>query len=165
MMHGLEIERKWLLDLSNIPRDFDSAEKIQRIEQAYVSFAPTIRIRMINEEQFILTVKSHGGTGSGKFSRIEYELEISAEEYRTLMQKHEGNVIRKTRYVFPAENGLKEEVDIFSGDLAGLAYLEIEFPDEASAAGYPDPEFALRDVSDDKRYTNAALARDGITLQ
>lgn len=164
-MQGLEIERKWLLDLSNIPRDFDSAEKIQRMEQAYISFSPTIRIRMINEEQFVLTVKSHGGKGSGKYSRTEYELEISAEEYRNLMQKHEGNIIRKTRYVFQAENDLKEEIDIFSGALAGLAYLEIEFPDEASAAAYPGPAFAVRDVSDDKRYTNAYLSANGITLQ
>ena len=51
---------------------------------------------------------------------------------------------------------------MFSGALQGLAYLEIEFPDVASAENYPTPGWVLTDVTRDLRFKNSALAQDGM---
>lgn len=158
-MKNYEIERKWLLDPDHIPFDLSSAARTEKIEQAYISFRPTIRIRSVNGSKFILTVKS--GSIKGQLARQEYELELTGAEFDELMKKCEGSVIRKTRYCFPAENGLTVELDVFEGEFTGLVYMEIEFPDEESAKAYPTPSFAMKDVSDDKNYTNAALAKQG----
>ena len=70
--------------------------------------------------------------------------------------------IRKTRYVYARPDGLKEEIDIFEGSLQGLAYLEIEFPDEASARAFPDPAWITRDVTCIPEYKNSSLAEFGL---
>ena len=55
---GMEIERKWLIDVNNIPYDLNSLDH-DDIEQAYISFKPTIRIRKIsNKGEYVLTIKS-----------------------------------------------------------------------------------------------------------
>ena len=53
-------------------------------------------------------------------------------------------------------------IDIFHGDLDGLAYMEIEFPDFSSAEKYQTPDWVIADVTDDIRYKNGHLARYGI---
>ena len=155
-----EIERKWLISAGRVPYDLTRAEK-QTMEQAYVSFDPTIRIRRINDgERHVLTVKARSGNGSALVRREE-EFDISAESYAFLMRKHEGCVLTKTRYKVRNADGYTEEIDIFEGDLAGLAYLEIEFPSVEKAAAYPSPSWVDKEVTEDPAFTNAALARFG----
>lgn len=152
----MEIERKWMIDRTKLtfrPEELPS----QKIEQCYVCFSPVIRIRKINEgERYILTVKSP----REGIAREEFELPLTKEEYETLYEKREGNVIRKTRYI-KKEGNLNWEIDFFEGDLEGLSYMEIEFPSEEEARDYPIPGFATADVSDDPRYANAGLAQFG----
>ena len=158
----MEIERKWLVEKSKIPYDFEKLEKF-RIEQAYISFLPTIRIRSINNEKFVLTIKSRSGTDSF-LSRKEAEIEISREEYNSLMKKASGRIIEKTRYLFRREDGLLEEIDVFEGEFSGLCYLEIEFESEEKAKDFPSPEWVEKDVTADKKFTNGSLARNGMPI-
>ncbi len=83
------------------------------------------------------------------FVREEHEWLISKEEYDKLLTKKEGNTINKTRYRFKDEKGIEMEIDIFSGDLKGLAYLEIEFVDTESANKYLTPNWVVKDVTTD----------------
>lgn len=152
-----EIERKWLVDKDKIPFDL-SKETPHKMKQAYISFSPTIRIRSTNDKNFVLCVKSKPKKGS--LSRTEFELEITKEQYDALMLKTEGNVVSKTRYCIK-HGGYTMEFDIFDGSLDGLCYMEIEFPSEEAAMSYPDPEWAIKDVSFDHRYKNTALAQLG----
>jgi Uncharacterized protein conserved in bacteria len=153
----MEIERKWLVDPAKIPYKLNKLER-EEIEQAYISFSPVIRVRSINEKIFFLTVKTNPLEGNGQFSREEHEFPITSEDYSKLLAQSKGRIIRKTRYINPLSSGLKEEIDIFSGDLQGLAYLEIEFPDEQTAENYSSPEWVERDVSNEPGYSNADLA-------
>lgn len=158
----MEIERKWLVERERIP--YDLAEYASyAIEQAYVSFSPTIRIRKINGgEQYVLTVKTHPeNLAHPGLQREEVEVPLSAAEYAALLQKTAGNVVSKTRYVVPLENGWKQEIDIFHGALDGLVCMEIEFPDTDSAEKYPDPAWVTADVTYDFRYKNSSLAEYG----
>lgn len=159
----MEIERKWLVCPGRIPYDLP-ALRSYTIEQAYISFYPTIRIRKINNgEKHILTVKTHPeGMKHAGLQREETELPLSAHEYNALMKRVCGTVIRKTRYLHEISEGLTEEIDIFHGALEGLAFVEIEFPDTESALKYPDPVWAERDVTFDNRYKNSSLAENGL---
>ena len=157
----METERKWLIDEQNIPYDLTQAEKWE-IEQAYISFTPTIRVRSINGSEYILTVKGPPLEGTKHLSREEFEIALSEKSFCALLKKHEGAVIRKTRYLVPRPDGLTEEIDIFRGALRGLAYLEIEFETEAQALAFPAPAWVTREVTCEKGYSNGALARHGM---
>ena len=152
----MEIERKWLIDKDNIPYELERLES-QEIIQAYISFSPTIRIRkIVNTDKNILTIKNKSKDNG--LSREEYEIEISDEQFSNLIRKCEGKIISKTRYIVKEDNH-KLEIDIFHGDYEGLAYLEIEFEDVESAKNYPDPDWVIKDVTSDGRYSNASLAK------
>jgi len=157
----VEIERKWLIDKNNPPYALEGGE-VWETEQAYLAFDPVIRIRSVNGTRFFLTVKSlpRGHEGS-LLSREEYEIPIPRKTFENLRKKAEGTVLSKTRYRVCIGDNLLAETDFFHGELEGLAYLEIEFPDEKTARDFPDPPGVLMDVSDDPLFTNAALARRG----
>lgn len=154
-----EIEKKWLIRVSDIPYDLSQAEKYE-IVQTYLNFSPEIRIRNINNSEYVLTIKCD--TALKGFVREEHEWLISKEEYDNLLTKKEGNTITKTRYRFINEDGIEMEIDIFSGKLEGLAYLEIEFVNTESAENYKAPDWVIKDVTTDLNYKNGYLARYGI---
>lgn len=155
----MEIERKWLVKKENIPYNLDTLESFD-IEQAYISFDPAIRIRKINDyERCILTVKS--GTLSA-FVREEFETDISAESYNNLIRKAEGTVITKRRYLNKRDDGLLEEIDVFSGELEGLCYLEIEFESEKQCVDFETPDWVYDDVTEKDGFSNAELAKNGM---
>ncbi len=159
LKYDSEIEKKWLIRQEDIPYDLSQAEKYE-IVQTYLNFSPEIRVRNINNNEYILTIKCD--TALKGFVREEHEWLISKEEYDNLLTKKEGNTINKTRYRFKDEKGIEMEIDIFSGDLKGLAYLEIEFVDTESANKYLTPNWVVRDVTTDLSYKNGYLARYGI---
>jgi CYTH domain-containing protein len=161
---GIEIERKWLLDVDNIPVDFEKeADERWEITQSYVNFSPEVRVRKLvggeDEVFYIMTVKSDM-TVDG-LSREEREWYISEEEYDHLLTKSEGDTIVKTRYRVDRD-GLHYEYDIFHDQLSGLAYLEIEFTSEEAARDFEQPSYVVRDVTAEKRYKNQELARYGM---
>ena len=154
-----EIERKWLIDVKDIPYDLSKAEKYE-IVQTYINFSPEIRVRNINNNEYILTTKCD--TSIKGLTREEHEYIITQDEYEKLLSKGEGNTIYKTRYRLINEDNIEIEIDIFSGDLEGLAYLEIEFLDLESAEKFPNPDWIKKDVTKDLSYKNGYLARYGI---
>ena len=158
MSLGKEIERKWIVDKEKLPYDLSKCEPLV-MEQSYICFSPTVRLRNTNDKSFVLCIKSRPQPGS--LARDEFELELSRQQYENLLTKKEGNTIRKTRYCVE-ENGHTIEIDIFSGDLDGLAYAEIEFASEEEAMSYPNPEWVVKDVTFDHRYKNASLAKNGL---
>lgn len=161
----MEIERKWLIDAKHPPYPLEGSE-VWRVEQAYLAFEPAIRIRSVNDERFFLNVKTlPPDCGAELIRREEFEVPIPRETYKKLLKNAEGTVIFKTRYRTKITADLTAETDIFHGELTGLAYLEIEFPDEKSARAFQNPPGILCDVSDDFSFTNVALARDGFPAE
>lgn len=135
------------------------ADKFE-IEQTYISFEPEIRVRKINNGQsYILTIKSN--MSENGLVRDETEYYISEESYNLLLAKKEANTIYKTRYQLEID-GTTRSIDIFKGDLEGLAYLETEFTSEEEANKAEIKDWVIKDVTSDKRYKNQSLARNGI---
>lgn len=162
----MEIERKYLI--KQIPSDL-SRYPFHQIEQAYLNIDPVVRIRK-QDEEYYLTYK-----GKGMISREEYNLHLDKKAYYHLLTKHDGNVITKTRYLIPLNNPqfipgfivkpnlqLTIELDLFEGDLATLVLAEIEFPDIETANALIMPDWFQKDVSNDSRYHNSNLSKDGL---
>lgn len=149
----MEIERKFLIKKNAF--DLDNFDYVE-IQQGYISTSPVIRVRKrttANSEEYILTVKS-----KGMLSRQEYELSLEADDYKGLLNKVEGNVITKRRYLIPLDNGLTLELDYFKDLFHGLVMGEIEFTSEAEANKYNLPDFVIREVTFDKRYHNSNMS-------
>lgn len=152
----MEIERKWLIDINNIPYNLNDYDHLV-IEQAYISFNPTIRIRKIsNLNEYILTIKS--SSKDNGLSRLEYEINISKQEYDDLILKKEGIALNKTRYRVNDNNYLLE-IDLFHNEYEGLAYMEIEFETVEQANSYVAPDWVIRELTYDHDFTNASLAK------
>lgn len=159
MADDVEIEKKWLIREEDIPYNLSNAEVFE-IEQTYISFSPEIRVRRINDgQEYTFAVKTN--LTSDGMVRDELEENITEEEYNNLLKKKEGNTIHKTRYQF-LDGEYLVAIDIFSGELKGLAYMEIEFINKDEANNFKTPSWVIKDVTDDIRYKNGYLARYGI---
>ena len=156
-----EIERKWLIKEEDIPYNLkgDNVE-VYDIKQTYLCFDPEMRVRDYNNgESYEYTMKTNL-TEDGLI-RDEVNMDITKEQYDNLIKKKEGNTIHKTRYQF-YDKGEIIAIDIFHGDLDGLAYMEIEFKTKEESDNYKDPKWVIKDVTDDINYKNGHLARFGI---
>jgi CYTH domain-containing protein len=148
----MEVERKFLL--SELPSGLGEGA---RIEQGYLAIDPAgaeVRVRRKGAAT-LMTVK----TGVGMV-RGEEEFPLDGELFARLWEMTEGRRVVKTRYLVPVGE-LNAEVDVFEGALEGLLTAEVEFPDEASARAFEPPAWLGRDVTDDARYANRALAVNG----
>ena len=156
-----EIERKWLIDKDNIPYDLTAKDvKTYDIKQTYFCFNPEMRVREYNNGlAHEMTIKTNM-TADGMV-RDEVNITITKEQYENLVKKQEGNTIHKTRYQL-YDDGQVIAIDIFRGDLDGLAYMEIEFANAEESKNYKEPDWVIKDVTDDVDYKNGYLARYGI---
>ncbi len=148
-----EIERKFLV------RDDFTRESVESIHiaQGYLSSVPerTVRIRIQGENGF-LTIK--GESEESGATRCEWETSIPVSDAKELLKLCEPGIIDKTRYIIPATNGRKWEVDQFHGDNDGLIVAEIELESEQEA--FDKPAWLAEEVTGDPRYYNAALSKN-----
>lgn len=129
------------------------------IIQTYLSSPPGTTERVRRRGRDGVYVCTH--TTKTKLSdlrRIEEEKEITEEEYESLLRRADPDcrVIRKTRWCFRYE-GQFFELDIFPF-WDDRAYLEIELSDESQQVSLPPDLTIIREVTEDPRYTNAALS-------
>lgn len=147
---SVEIERKFLVTNSKW-----QAPKIQsfKIKQGYLSTDParSIRVRIKNQLAF-LTIK---GATKG-ISRQEFEYPIPLHEAEKLLLLCTACLIEKTRFIVPAD-GKTWEIDVFSGANKGLVLAELELKHTNEA--FTKPNWLGKEVSDDERYYNLALAQ------
>jgi CYTH domain-containing protein len=155
---GIEIERKYLLP-GPPPASVLEAATPYDIEQTYLT-APsgTRRVRRLvgpDGEHFWLNEKQ----ALGGISRREDEREVSAEEYRALLEEADprSGTVLKTRHVI-GHGEQMIELDIFAAP-AGLVLLEVELRSEDEAVDLPAWAAGAVDVSEDPAYTNAQIAR------
>lgn len=148
-----EIERRFLVD--TLPNDLDRYPYTP-LKQGYIIAVPsaTLRIRE-GQSSSRLTIK----TGHG-ISRSEIEIRISEEQAQQLWPLAGQMILSKRRYFIPgnqAEHPM--ELDVYGGIHEGLIVLEQEFNNLETAQAWRPPAWAGQDITDDTRYTNAALAR------
>jgi CYTH domain-containing protein len=145
-----ELERRWLLE--RLP---DGADAGSLIVDRYIE-GTRLRLRHAEppHEQFKLTQKEAPAPPDYALTVIT-TIYLTAEEYAVLAALP-ARVLRKRRHHFG-----RYSIDVFEGELAGLILAETEFAAEEEMRAHPLPEFAVRDVSDDVRYTGGALVYGG----
>ena len=153
----MEIEKKFTI--KELPGEL-SSYKCHLIEQGYLNRKPVLRVRR-KDDEFILTYKmKQKSHENGPIVNIEEEFPLNEEAYLHLLAKADGRVIRKKRYLIPLEGGLTAELDVFEGYLSGLIFAEVEFPDVRTADEFVPPAWFDKDVTGDKRYSNAYLSQE-----
>ena len=160
----MEIERKFLIE--KLPEDLDQYQYLL-IEQAYLCTTPVIRIRR-EDDNYYLTYK-----GKGLMTREEHNLPLNQDAYEHLLNKADGNIISKKRYLIPIAKpifaggytlpteavSLTIELDIFEPPFAPLCIAEVEFPDEEMANAFIPPAWLGEDVTENPQYHNSSLSK------
>lgn len=153
-MH-IEIERKFLL--SALPA-MPAVRDVLEIDQGYLPGKRLLeRLRRQRHRdgtvRYFRTVK----LGSG-MERMELEDETDARVFDHLWLLTEGMRLRKRRYLVPA-GSLTWEIDEFTDRTLALA--ELEVPTRDTTIEIPDwlRPVVVRDVTDERQYSNRSLAR------
>ncbi|MDE6182122.1 MAG: CYTH domain-containing protein, partial [Eubacteriales bacterium] len=123
------------------------------IKQAYISIDPVLRIRQ-KDDTYFFTFK-----GKGFLKRTEFEQEITKNEFENLLKKIEGNIIEKTRYIYPLKNGLFAEIDVFEKPFKDIYIVEVEFNSLEDAQKFTPPDWFGQDITNDAKFTNAYLSK------
>lgn len=145
----MEIEKKYLIH--KLPENLETYPR-KKIQQAYLCTNPVVRIRK-QDEEYILTYK-----GKGLMVREEYNLPLNRDAYEHLLQKADGIVLTKTRYLLPLPQGLTIELDVFDAPYENLRLAEVEFSSEEEANSFVPPEWFGEDVTFSSKYHNNVLS-------
>ena len=94
--------------------------------------------------------------------REEYNLPLNREAYEHLLQKADGIVLTKTRYLLPLPQGLTIELDVFDAPYEGLYLAEVEFSSEEQALSYNPPVWFGEDVTNSGKYHNSHLSQGNL---
>lgn len=145
-----EIERKWIVP---DPPEMEAGDDIY---QSYVVVTESKEVRIRKRQ------KPNGATdrtlvikkGKGE-NRGEYDTSIDLHQFFDLEEASEGSV-EKTRYEIESGDHVIE-LDVYRGELEGLAVAEVEDPE-----GFEPPEWFGREVTEDERYKNKNLATNGL---
>ena len=155
-----EIERKFLIRRPD-RRFLEQRAVGSEITQTYLLSEPgetnRVRARRTGDQVSYTHTRKYK---INSMRRVELEREISKTEYERLLEltDPERRPIRKERWVLEY-HGQFFEIDLFPF-WERQAYLELELTDEEQAIDFPPELEILREVTGDKRYTNAALARE-----
>ncbi|MCM1181874.1 MAG: CYTH domain-containing protein [Roseburia sp.] len=159
----MEIERKYTV--KRLP-DNPEAYPCKVIRQAYLNVSPVVRIRESNDSWF-LTYK-----GEGLMTREEYNLPLDKASFLHLLEKADGNIISKKRYVIALEQpqfragftpppnlSLCIELDVFDAPFAPLVMAEVEFPSVEAADAFIPPDWFDEDVTRNPAYHNSVMSQ------
>ena len=155
---AFEIERKYLIEYPdlNILENYPKSD----IAQTYLKTndSMTSRVRKRTSEgvtKYIFTEKKR----ITDVKCIENERELSAVEYEELLKlaDTERRTVIKTRYCVPY-NGRVVEVDIYPF-WSDRAIAEVEMESENEEVCLPDFIKVIRDVTAEKAYKNASIAK------
>ena len=144
----MEIERKFTIKELPDLSDYD----YHIMEQGYLNTDPVVRVRK-EDDEYYLTYK-----GKGLLAREEYNLPLNKEAYYHLVEKSDGIIIRKKRYLIPFGK-YTIELDVFAAPYENLIIAEVEFDSEEEANTFQPPEWFDQDVTMDRKYHNSNLSQ------
>lgn len=158
-MNGYEIERKFLIvhPDEELLRDLEYSEITQTyLEMDEQKKNERVRKRVFPDRtEYSHTVK----TRINDVRRQEDETLITEEEYLRLLKRTDKSrrTILKTRYCLDYK-GQEFEIDLYPFWFH-QAVMELEMDSEEQKIEFPPQITVLREVTEDRRYTNASLAR------
>ena len=157
-----EIERKFLIKYPDLQALEAESARVIDMEQTYLQRTEngvSRRVRM-SAENGMVTYRKNEKRRVSSIKREENESEISRGEYDELLRSADPSrhPISKTRYCVPIGR-LTAEIDVFRG-ITEFAICEVELPAEDAAFTLPGCVSVIREVTDDPRFTNSAMAKE-----
>jgi adenylate cyclase len=151
--NNLEIERKFLLNPNEIPKDIYNKhiKDPSQTYQGYLSTEPGYEVRI--SIRGFLTRK----TGLG-LVREEYSEKIPDPVVKMLWPLTKNKRVKKTRYYLGLPGGYMGEWDSYGGKNSGLNTIEVEFKNKETAEAFQPPDWFGREVTNELKYKNASLA-------
>jgi adenylate cyclase len=159
---NLEIETRWLVDISKLPQSLDSYPN-KRLIAGYFRGAHDEKIRVRQEGNKYFKVIKGPRTDEGMVRDIgPGDIEITKEEFDTVWSRTEGKRLAKTRYYIPIDN-LVIELDVYDDFKdAGFYTVEVEFANSEDGKKFIPPVWFGREVTNEKGYSSRILASKGI---
>lgn len=155
---GLEIERKFLVSMPS--KELLRAAQVSHISQTYLrgEKGTTERVRKRvypDRTEYTHTIKRRISDAV----RQEDEREIDRSEYETLMLRADPDrrTVEKDRYCYLYRNQMFE-IDVYPY-WADKCLMELELESTEQEFFLPPEIDLIREVTNDRRYTNASLAK------
>ena len=143
----IELERTYLA--RHLPFDInDHVLDFWEMIDIYVpktSVHPTLRIRK-KGDKYEMTKKTPVNENDHSHFE-EHTIKLTSEEFEAL-KTTDGKVVSKIRYLFEHE-GRMAEIDVFTGDLAGLIVVDFEFSSIEEKNNFEAPDFCLVEVTEE----------------
>jgi CYTH domain-containing protein len=155
---SVERERRWLC--RDVPR-----ERVVRTEAITDLYVTGTRLRLrearpIDGRAPMLRLSRKADLD--RHTRLITSIYLPEEELALLANSLAGIRITKLRHRLQGLPGIMLLVDEFQGELDGLILAEADFKTAELLATFPMPDFAVREVTDDPRFTGASLASNGL---
>ena len=180
----MEIERKFVPVMVPEEKELAAFPSV-KMTQGYLCTDPVVRVRQENDS-FVLTYKGAGLLAHEEYNlplteeafrhllkkcdgriieKTRYRFPVSwapattagADTATDAAEK--GTAAAGNAAAGCAGSSLTAELDLFSGELAGLVILEVEFPSVEAAVSFTPPAWFGRDVTEDPAYHNSAISR------
>lgn len=154
----VERERRWLCRA--VPRD--RVVETVTITDLYVTGA---RLRLREERPIgggAAMLRLTRKADVDAHTRLLTSIYLPEDEFALLARTLQGVRINKLRHRLKPQQGIVMSVDEFQGELAGLIMAEAEFDTPEQLASYPAPDIAVREVTNDPRFTGGQLAKYGL---
>ena len=155
-----EIERKYLIRMPDLEmlEQLPNCTKVDIVQTYLKSLDDTeIRVRQRGADGHYIYFRTEKRSVSAK-KRVEIENRLTKEEYTKMLVDADTSAhpIKKTRYCL-TENNQYFEIDIHP-EWKRQAVLEIELKNEDEAIFFPEYIEVIREVTEDKAYSNYAMA-------
>ncbi|MEZ4595064.1 MAG: hypothetical protein R3D55_28570 [Chloroflexota bacterium] len=151
-----ELERRWLL--ATLPDALRNSPEYQLIEDRYINGTP-LRLRRMTDARGAVTAlkltQKYQAPDQTAYATTITNFYLDEASY-ALLETLPARVLVKRRYKL-GNGRFPFSIDQFLGNLTGLILAEIEQPDLTSLHAIPHPTFALREVTEDRRFTGGEL--------
>lgn len=153
----IERERRYLL--RDLPEGVTRADPHLQITDNYMT-GSRLRLRKVREprtNKWTVKFTQKFAPNPEDLSRtIITNTYLNALEAEVLSSIFNSNEIRKNRYPFDYD-GRKFSADMFLGDLFGLVLAEVSFETDEELDNFPQPPFALADVTNEPLFSGGRL--------
>jgi len=158
----LEIERKWLIDISKLPMSLDSYPSMRLVAGYFTGeVGEKVRIRQEGNKYFKVIKGPRMNRGMVRDVGLG-DIEITKEEFENLWSKTEGRRLSKTRYLIPI-NSFTAELDVYDDfKNAGFYTIEVEFSAIDEGEKFVSLDWFGREVTNENGYSSRDLASKGL---
>ncbi len=152
----LERERRYLLQ--DLPEGLTRVSPHVQITDNYIT-GTRLRLRKIRDpltNKWTVKFTQKFAVNSRDLSRTLITNSYLNAQEAEILSVFEANEIRKNRYPFEYD-GRQFAIDMFLGDLFGLVLAEVSFDTDDELEGFPKPQFALVDVTNNELFSGGKL--------